>query len=141
MLIFQTDFSNKLWLEGSRVSGTHYKKPKTFRDKTFIFHLQLFWWHLHEPVARMLNRKIHKGNNMFKVINKNSLKKWLTSYWFLCCPLCTNENLKVVSATFLLVCFLYLNESTCQTRKFHFKSFFRSRENQILVFIFSNFMT
>ena len=33
-------------------------------------------------------------------------------------------NLKVVSATFLLVCFLDLNESTCQTREnvFHFTS-------------------
>ena len=28
-----------------------------------------------------------------------------------------NMILKVVSATFLLVCFLSLNESTCQTRK------------------------
>ena len=45
---------------------------------------------------------------------------------------------KVVSATFLLVCFLSLNESTCQTRKnlflFHFKSSFHSTENQILEF-------
>ena len=41
--------------------------------------------------------------------------------------------LKVVSATFLLVCFLSLNESTCQTRKNAFY-FTRSRENQILVF-------
>ena len=28
-----------------------------------------------------------------------------------------SSNLKVVSATFLLVCFLDLNESTCQTRE------------------------
>ena len=46
--------------------------------------------------------------------------------------------LKVVSATFSLVCFLSLKESTWETRKnvflFHFKSSFRSRENQILEF-------
>ena len=43
--------------------------------------------------------------------------------------------LKFLSATFLLVWFLSLNESTCQTRKFflfHFKSSLCSRENQIL---------
>ena len=36
----------------------------------------------------------------------------------------SKHNLKVVSATFLLVCFLSLNESTCQTRKnvFYFTS-------------------
>ena len=42
--------------------------------------------------------------------------------------------LKVVSARFLLVCFLSLKESTFETWKsfyFHFKSSFRSRENQI----------
>ena len=52
-------------------------------------------------------------------------------------------TLKVVSATFLLVCFLSLNESTCQARKnvflFHFKSSFRSRENQILEFYIFKF--
>ena len=43
--------------------------------------------------------------------------------------------LKVVSATFLLVCFLHLNESTCQTSfLFHFKSSFRSQGNEILEF-------
>ena len=51
--------------------------------------------------------------------------------------------LKVVSATFLLVCFLSLNESTCQTGKdvflFHFKSSFRSQENQILEFYILKF--
>ena len=38
--------------------------------------------------------------------------------------LALNANLKVVSATFLLVCFLSLNESTCETRKniFYFTS-------------------
>ena len=45
-------------------------------------------------------------------------------------------SLKVVSATFMLVCFLSLNKSIFQIRKnvflFHFKSSFRSRENQIL---------
>ena len=52
--------------------------------------------------------------------------------------LCESVFLKVVSATFLLVCFLSLNENTCQTRKknflFHLKSLFRSQENQILEF-------
>ena len=46
--------------------------------------------------------------------------------------------LKVVSTTFLLVCFLSQKESTCETRKnvslFHFKSSFHTRENQILEF-------
>ena len=45
-------------------------------------------------------------------------------------------DLKVVSAAFLLVCFLSRKESTCETRKnvfyFTFKSSFRSGENQIL---------
>ena len=38
--------------------------------------------------------------------------------------LATGSPLKVVSATVLLVCFLSLNESTCQTRKnvFYFTS-------------------
>ena len=38
-------------------------------------------------------------------------------------------DLKVVSTTFLLVCFLRLKESTRETREnvlFHFESFFRS---------------
>ena len=52
--------------------------------------------------------------------------------------LASPEALKVVSATFLLVCFLSLKKSTCETRKniflFHFKSSFHSRENQILDF-------
>ena len=47
-------------------------------------------------------------------------------------------DLKVVSTTSLLVGFLYLKESTCETKKnvflFHFKSSFHSRENQILEF-------
>ena len=48
--------------------------------------------------------------------------------------------LKVPSATFLLVCFLSLNESTCQTRKnVHFESYFRSRGNQILEFYIFKF--
>ena len=46
----------------------------------------------------------------------------------------TNNYLKVVSTTFVLVYFLKLNESTCQKCLFHFKSSFRSRENQTLKF-------
>ena len=47
--------------------------------------------------------------------------------------------LKVVSATFLLDCFIYLKESTYIWNKkkcflFHFESFFRSWDNQILTF-------
>ena len=53
------------------------------------------------------------------------------------------ENLKVVSATFLLVSFLSVNESTYQTRKsvflFHFKSSFCSPENQVLEFYIFKF--
>ena len=39
---------------------------------------------------------------------------------------CTSHALKVVSATFLLVCFVYLKESTSKTRKnaFYFMRFF-----------------
>ena len=41
-------------------------------------------------------------------------------------------TLKFVSAKFLLACFLNLKESTCETRfLFHFKSCFRSQENEI----------
>ena len=52
-------------------------------------------------------------------------------------------SLKVVSATFMLVCFLSLNKSIFQIRKnvflFHFKSSFRSRENQVLEFYLFKF--
>ena len=50
---------------------------------------------------------------------------------------------RVVSATFLLVCFLSINESTFQTRKsvlVYFKSSFHSRENQILKFYILKFI-
>ena len=42
--------------------------------------------------------------------------------------LCESVFLKVVSATFLLVCFLSLNENTCQTSK---KKFFVSLEKLV----------
>ena len=45
--------------------------------------------------------------------------------------------LKVVSATFLLACFVCLKVSTCETREknlFHFESSFRSLDNEILTF-------
>ena len=49
-----------------------------------------------------------------------------------------HPNLKVVSATFLLVCFVSLKETTCETRinvfLFHFKNSFCSWHNQILTF-------
>ena len=55
------------------------------------------------------------------------------------------ECLKVVSATFLLVCFLSLNESTCQTRKnvfcFALKALFVLEKIKFLSSTFSNFMT
>ena len=47
-------------------------------------------------------------------------------------------NLKVVSATFLLLCFVCLTESTFEIRKCflsHFESSFRSWDNQILTFM------
>ena len=40
----------------------------------------------------------------------------------------------IVSATFLLVCFLSLNKSSCQTRKNIFQKLFCFVENQILEF-------
>ena len=53
-------------------------------------------------------------------------------------PSIAKMNLKIVSATFLLACFLSRNKSTCQSRKnillLHFKTSFRSRENQVLEF-------
>ena len=53
-------------------------------------------------------------------------------------------NLKVVSATFLVVCFSSLNESTCQTRKnvFYFtpKALFVLEKIKFQNFRFSNFM-
>ena len=53
-------------------------------------------------------------------------------------PGTSHQPLKVVSATFLLVCFVCLKESTLKTRKnvflFHFESSFHSWDNQILTF-------
>ena len=55
-----------------------------------------------------------------------------------CCGQACSKMLMVLFATFLLVCFLILKESTWETRKniflFHFKSSFCSQENQILEF-------
>ena len=54
-------------------------------------------------------------------------------------------GLKIVSATFLLVCFLSLNETSCQTRKnvFYFfsKALFVLEKIKFQNFRFSNFMT
>ena len=63
---------------------------------------------------------------------------WFITMWFIA-SLHLNRCLKVVSATLLLVCFLSLKESTCETWEnvFYFTSkalSFCSRENQILVF-------
>ena len=56
----------------------------------------------------------------------------------------TLYNLKVVSATFLLVCFLSLNKSTCKTRKnvFYFtsKALFVLKKIKFLNSAFLNFM-
>ena len=64
---------------------------------------------------------------------------WHLSYWIILAQYFTLQTLhvqiklKAVSATFLLVFLLSLNESTCQTRKkcisFLFRSSFRSQEN------------
>ena len=40
---------------------------------------------------------------------------WYTQHVFVVCY--NFRNLKVVSATFLLVCFVCLKESTCETKK------------------------
>ena len=49
-----------------------------------------------------------------------------------------SQILKVVSTTFLLVCFACLKESTCEAREtlflFHFESSFHSWDNQFLSF-------
>ena len=56
-----------------------------------------------------------------------------------------SQCLKVVSATFLVVCFLSLNESSCQTREnaFYFasKALFIFEKIKFQYFRFSNFMT
>ena len=53
-------------------------------------------------------------------------------------------SLKVVSATFLLVCFLYLKESTCETRKnafcFTSKALFVLEIIKFYLFRYSNVM-
>ena len=43
-------------------------------------------------------------------------------------------SLKVVSATFLVVCFLFLEESTCETRKIFF-FYFTSKALSVLAII------
>ena len=69
-----------------------------------------------------------QGSSKALVLEKERLSDWIKQ----------RMALKVVSATLLLVWFSGLNESACQTRKnaflFHFKSSFRSQENQILEF-------
>ena len=60
-------------------------------------------------------------------------------------PFILEYSLKVVSATFLLVCFLSLKESTCETRKnvFYFtsKALFVLEKIKFQYFRLSNFMT
>ena len=74
---------------------------------------------------------------LFKTSRSSIGKSWLS----MCSQesmktLLQRKSLKVVSATFLRVCYLNLNDSTCQIRKniflFHSKSSFCSQENQIL---------
>ena len=70
---------------------------------------------------------------IFFIISISISGVFIYFYWYL----------KVVSATFLLVCFLYLNDSTCQITKkcflFHLKSSYCSWENQILEFYIFKF--
>ena len=50
---------------------------------------------------------------------------------------CKLQVLEGLSATFLLICFVCLKQSTCETREknlFHFESFFCSWDNQMLTF-------
>ena len=60
-------------------------------------------------------------------------------------PFILEYSLKVVSATFLLVCFLSLKESTCETRKnvFYFtsKALFVLEKIKFQYFRLSNFVT
>ena len=63
---------------------------------------------------------------------------WHPSFWNM-----SKIPLKVVSATFLLVCFVSLKEGTCIEKSFlfYFKSSRHSWDNQILTFQLSNIMT
>ena len=69
-----------------------------------------------QPMFHNCNTNITKKNRAKK--NKEEKRKIIKYDEF------QDHYLKVVSATFLLVCFLSLNESTCQTRKndFYFTS-------------------
>ena len=63
------------------------------------------------------------GKSLIPIFNTYTLKLFL-------------KHLRVVSATFLLLCFLSLNEGTCETKC---KSSFCSQENQILKFYIFRF--
>ena len=56
-----------------------------------------------------------------------------------------HTSLKVVSATFLLVCFVYLKERTCETRKnvfsFTWKALFVLKLIKFYIFRYSNVIT
>ena len=82
-------------------------------------------------------------------VNKNSMNRYflkgLLIAVMMCIPGHINWNLKVVSATFLPVYFLSLNEISCQTRKntfcFTSKALFVHQKIKFWYFRFSNFMT
>ena len=70
--------------------------------------------------------------------NPNKKRKILIAFDDMIVDILSNKNLKVVYSTYLLLCFLSLDQSTCETRKnivyFTSKSSFHSRENWILDF-------
>ena len=83
---------------------------------------------------------------------KNFIEKHLCWSLFLvklhafgCATLLKRNSNTFVSTTFLLVCFLSLNKSTCQTRKnvicFTLKALFVLEKIKFSYFGFSNFMT
>ena len=66
----------------------------------------------------------HKKRNFKNFFSKCDQIRSLLKIWSHLLKKFLMENLKVVSATFLLICFVYLKESTCETRKnvFYFTS-------------------
>ena len=88
-----------------------------------------------QPVELFLMRM----GNLRSIVQLKEKSNIFIYYHVLCKYMCI-IYLKVISATFLLVCFECLKESIFETRKknvfffFHFESSFRSWDNQILNF-------
>ena len=93
-----------------------------------------------EKVAKTLKvTKLYLDNTTIvgnmKMLQKKYMKKLQFDHLM---SLIKGKVLKVVSATFLLICFVRLQQRTCETRKnvflFYLKSSFRSWDNQVLNF-------